>query len=154
MPHIIVRHPFRIAKSHGQQRLGPIQGLHLALFVHAQHESLVGWTQIQTHHVTHFLNEERIGGELETLLAVGLQAEQLEEAMHRGFRDAGFQRHLPDTPVSTRGRLGVQGLVDQLGNPLILNGARSTGAQFVVQSGHSRLNKAAAPLAYRCRMHA
>jgi hypothetical protein len=43
----------------------------------------LGRGQIQPYTVTHFLDEERIRGQLETRLPMGLQAEQLKEALYR-----------------------------------------------------------------------
>jgi len=43
---VVMRHPFHIPQAHGQQRLGPIQGLNLRLFVDAEHHRLVGRVQV------------------------------------------------------------------------------------------------------------
>ena len=51
----------RIAGHHLQSRLRAIQGLNMALFVHAQHQSPIGRVQIQPDDVAHLLNEQRIG---------------------------------------------------------------------------------------------
>ena len=58
-----LRHP-------GHHRLLAIKCLDLALLVHAQHERPVRRIQLQTDDVAHFLDAQRIGGELEGLGAV------------------------------------------------------------------------------------
>lgn len=50
------------------------------LLVHAQRHSVRWRAQVQAHDVTHLLYEVRIGGELETLAAVRLQAKEVEIA--------------------------------------------------------------------------
>jgi len=85
MTHIIVGDAFQISQSHGQYRLGAIQGLNLALFVGAQHQRVIGRVQVQADDVSHLLDKERIGGKFETARAVRLQGEGLKQPMHRGF---------------------------------------------------------------------
>src|ERR1700682_2988341 len=72
---VVVGYAFDITPSHRQHRLGPLQRLDLALFVHTQHQGLVRRIEIEPGDVAHFLHEERVGGELETFAAVRLQAE-------------------------------------------------------------------------------
>ncbi len=42
MPFIIMSDALGVTETPGQQRLRPLQGLYLALFIHAQHEGLLG----------------------------------------------------------------------------------------------------------------
>jgi hypothetical protein len=74
---VVMRHPFHIPQAHGQQRLGPIQGLNLRLFVDAEHHRLVGRVQVQADDVADLFDEERIRRQFECLLAVGLHREGL-----------------------------------------------------------------------------
>jgi len=62
-----------------------LQRLHLAFLVHAQDQRLVGRIQLQTHDVADLLYGEPVGGELEALGAMRLQAEQREVATHRAL---------------------------------------------------------------------
>jgi hypothetical protein len=73
MPDIVVGDSFDIAESHGQNRLGAIQRLNLRLFVDRQHDGVVGWVQVEADHIAHLFDEERVGGEFETLAAMRLQ---------------------------------------------------------------------------------
>ena len=69
---VVVRHTLHVTQAHGQQRLSPVQGLDLRLFVDAEHHRLVRWVQVQAGDVADLLHKERVGGELEMLLSVGL----------------------------------------------------------------------------------
>jgi hypothetical protein len=54
---VIVGHSFNVAQPHRKHPLGPLQRLHLALFVYAQHQRIVGRIEVQAHDVVHFLHE-------------------------------------------------------------------------------------------------
>ena len=73
MPSVVVGMPLDLSRSHRQQRLAPIQGLHLALFIDAQHDRTIGRSEVKANHVADFVDEQRIRRELESLRSVGLQ---------------------------------------------------------------------------------
>jgi len=52
--------------------MGALQRLDLTLFVHAQHQRLVGRVEIQPHHIANLFHEERIGGKLKAFAAMRL----------------------------------------------------------------------------------
>jgi uncharacterized protein VirK/YbjX len=56
-----------------QARLGPVQCLNLALFIHTQYESLLGRIQLQSDDVGHLLEELRVTRQLEGLHPMRLQ---------------------------------------------------------------------------------
>ena len=65
MPLVVVGTPLGLAGSHRQQRLSTVQRLNLALLVHAEDQSVIGWVQVQPHDVAHFLelaHELGLGG--------------------------------------------------------------------------------------------
>jgi len=62
MPKVVMSHAFNIAQPHRQHRLAPLQRLDLALLVHAPHQGLVGWIEVQSHHVADLFHEEGISG--------------------------------------------------------------------------------------------
>jgi hypothetical protein len=68
---------FDIARAHGQHRLGTVQGLDLAFFIDAQHQSVAG-VQLQADNVPNLLHEEGIGGELKTAAVVGAATRKSE----------------------------------------------------------------------------
>jgi hypothetical protein len=63
-----------------------------------------------------------------------LQAQQLEVMVHTRWRDSRFGGDRAHPPVRGAIRwLGVQGLINELSQPLIVNRARLTGTYFVIQ---------------------
>ena len=59
MAHIVVGDAFDAAQTHGQHRLGPLEGLHLALLINAQNQSMVWRIEVQADHIAHLLDEKR-----------------------------------------------------------------------------------------------
>ena len=118
MPDIIVGHALDVAESHRQHRLGALQRLDLRLFVDAQHHRMVGRVQVQADDVADLLDEERVGGQLEVTLAVRLDAEQGEPALHGALGEAGVLGHGAHAPVRGAGRLGLQGGLDHSRPPV------------------------------------
>ena len=53
------------ARSHGQSRLFPIQRLDLGFLIYTQHDSPVGWRQIEPHDILHLVHEQRISRKLD-----------------------------------------------------------------------------------------
>src|ERR1700731_2914228 len=92
---VVVRHSLDIAESHRQHRLGALQGLYLALLVHAQDQRVVRRIKIKPNDVADLFDEERVGRELKALAAMWLQAEQREVARDRALGDAGMRRYAP-----------------------------------------------------------
>jgi len=112
MSEVVVRDAFDVAESQGQHRLAPLQRLNLALLVHAQDQSLIGWVQIQPDDVTYLLDEERVIGKVEVSGAVRLQAEGAPDPVDGRFREAGFCRQRATTPMRAIFRFGSQSSAD------------------------------------------
>ena len=89
---VAMRDAFDVSEPKGQQRLGSLQRLGLALLVDAEHHRVVGWVEVESDDIVDLLDEERIGGELEVLLAMRLDIERFPDAVNRG----------PWTPPSCR----------------------------------------------------
>src|SRR5712671_5935745 len=71
----------------------------LAFLIDTQHDCAFGWRQVEPDDIAYFLYEQRIGGELESLDAVGLQTEGAPDAMHRRRRMTDLFSHAPEAPV-------------------------------------------------------
>jgi hypothetical protein len=71
------------SREQWQDRLGSVQRLDLTLFIHAQHYRPLGRVQIQAADVLDLVNEQRVLGELERLLAVRLEPERLPDPQDR-----------------------------------------------------------------------
>ena len=112
---VVVSHSLDIAESHRQHRLGALQGLYLALLVHAQDQRVVRRIKIKPNDVADLFDEERVGRELKALAAMWLQAEQREVARDRTLGDAGMRRYAAHAPVGGGGGLAVEHLADLSG---------------------------------------
>jgi len=124
---VVVGDAFDIAPSHGQDRMRTVQGLNLAFLIDTQHQGVVGRVQVEADDIAYLLDEKRIGRELETAAAVGLQPERLKQSMDRGFRDAAGGGGLPDTPVGSTPRFAREGTLQQGCDLLVIDAARPTG---------------------------
>jgi hypothetical protein len=67
MPEVIMRAPLRPPQPDRAGRLGALQRLDLAFLIHAQHDRVLRWVQIQANHVADLALQLRVGGELERL---------------------------------------------------------------------------------------
>ena len=94
-----MRHAFDVAQPEGQEGLGALQGLGLALLIDAQHQGMVGRIQVEADDVADLLDEEGIGGELEVLPPMGLEVERGPEALDRGLGAPGVLGHGTTGPV-------------------------------------------------------
>ena len=99
MPLIIVRTPLGLSGPHRQQGLRAVERLHLAFLIDTQHDSALGRRQVEPDDIAHFLYEQRIGGQLESLDAVRLQTEGAPDAMHRRRRMTDLFSHAPEAPT-------------------------------------------------------
>ena len=147
VPDIVVGVALDVAQAHRQRRLRAIERLNLRLFIHAQHHRVVRRVEVQPDDVAHFLDEERIGGQLEGLRQVRLDPEQGAPALHRALANALGPPQGAGAPV--RGGVGrlLQRAVDHRRHLVVVIGPRPTGPEFVVQPLDAGLSEASAPLA-------
>lgn len=103
---VVVRDSLGITQPQRKHRLGALQGLGLALLIDTQHQGVLGRVQVKAHDITQLLDEERVGGKLEALGAMGLEAKQLQVAVHAGLGDAA----LPGNATYASVRRAVLGL--------------------------------------------
>lgn len=78
---VVVRDPLDIAQPEREDRLRAIEGLDLTLLVDAQHDRVIRRVEIEPDDIAHLLDKERVGGQLEMLLAVGLEPKGRPDAM-------------------------------------------------------------------------
>ena len=109
---------------------------------------MLGGIEVQPHDVAHLLDEQGIGGELETAAAMRLQGEGLKQAVHGGARNPADLGSLPDAPVRAGRGFAGEGTLEQSGNLLILDAARATRTQLIIESGQAVLDKSLPPLAH------
>lgn len=93
MAEVVMGMPLSPPEAHRQDRLGALQGLDLALLVHAEDHRVLRRALIKPDHVADLSHKKRIGGEGDGLLPVRLNPEGLPDATDRLMRNAGFFRH-------------------------------------------------------------
>ena len=131
---VIVGYPFDVAQPHRQHRLGAVERLDLGFLVDTEHDGVVGRVEIEADDIAHLLDEEGVVGELEVALAVGLDGEQTEPALHGALGDAALLGHGAHAPMGGPiGWFGLERGVDDLGDPFIVMGSGPARAQFIVQ---------------------
>ena len=111
--------------------LGSFEGLDLGLLVHARHDGLLGRGQVPPDHVPHLLHDVRVGGPLERVGPVRLEAERPPDAAGGGLRQPAVPRHASCAPVGGVRGLGFQGLGDDPFDIVVGYRARGAGARFV-----------------------
>ena len=90
VPYIAWGHSLHISQTLGQDRLGAVQGLGLAFFVHTKDQGLMGRIQVKPHNFSDLLHEKRVTGEFEVFLPMELEAEGPRNLEHRGLGELGL----------------------------------------------------------------
>src|SRR5436190_617335 len=111
---IVMRLPFRDAWPQWQNGRGPIQGLDLALLIHAEYQRSFRWVQIQADHVPHLVLKTWIARKFELLHTVCLDAVLLPYPLHHHARQLQFRRQSTYTPVGCVRRSGFQCRIQDL----------------------------------------
>ncbi len=144
---VVVGTPLDLSRAHGQQWLGPIQRLNLALFVDAEDHGVLRRRQIQAHDIAHLLDKQRIGRKLEGLGAMGLEVEGLPYPMDRRRREARGVRHGAQAPVRRVPRRRLQCPANDFGDLVVADLPRRARSRLVHQPVSAMLRKSLAPLA-------
>ena len=111
MAFIVVRQRAAAPFFQGQTRLRAIQGLNLALLIHANHHRLLGRIQIKADHVGQLFQKLGVARQLETLHPVRLHIMTPPDVADRGLAHPLGLRHLSATPMRHARRLGLQGRI-------------------------------------------
>jgi hypothetical protein len=101
---IVVGAPLHLTGTHGQQRLGPIEGLDLALLIDTEHHRMLRRVQLEPDHIRDLVLQLGVGAELEAASAIGLEVVIPPDPQHR--RPAGLNTlsHVAARPASGFGR--------------------------------------------------
>lgn len=127
MSDVTVGDAYDVTEPKRQNRLGTFECLDLALLVDAEHDRMNRWIEIKSDNVSNLVEEQRIGGKLEVLGAMRLDAEQRQHTSHRASRQACSFGSRAHRPMRSCGRL------------LFENGAQKFGNRFLVmRSGAAR----------------
>src|SRR6185312_9882683 len=76
---------------------------------------------------------------------MGLNREDLKQAVHGGFGDSTGPCRLPNRPVRSRLRFSRQSALQQSGDLLIFNGTRTAGTQFIVKTLQTSIEETMSP---------
>ena len=101
---VVVGHGGRAPLLHGQARLRAVQSLHLALFVAAQHQRVIGWRHVQAHDIFELFDKLGVARDFKAALQMGLQTIGTPVPRDAGGADTQLGRHRARAPV--RGRFG------------------------------------------------
>lgn len=145
-----------VAEAQCQKRLRTFERLGLALLIHTQDHRVLRRIQVEPGYVDHLLDEEGIGGDLEMLLAMGLNAKGTPHAVDGGLGQVGLLGRHANTPMGgLTGRILVQGRMEQLHDLLILDRTGPPGAVLIIEAHESLRSEALAPAADRltCDSH-
>jgi hypothetical protein len=139
---------------HRQHRLGSVESLHLGFLVHAQHHRPFGRVVVQADHVDHLLHEQRVGGQLDRVGPVRLEAEVAPDPADGRLRQPGPFGHRRPRPVG-----GVAwGLFQRRDHHLLdlvkRDGRRPTRPILIDKAIQTQLQEPPSPLAHSGQMHA
>ena len=142
---IIVGASLDLPRTHGQDRLGSIQRLHLRLFIHTQDQGSIRWIQIQPHNISHFLNEQRIFGQLKRFGPMGLKCKSSPDPTDGTLGQSRRLRPRRGTPVCRIFGSGLQGLCDNSLRIPITDLPGSSGTTLIEQAIQTTCNKPRPP---------
>ena len=150
MAFVVVGHRPGAARLYRQAGLGTVEGLDLGLFVHAEHDRLVGRAHVQPDHVDELLLEAFVGRELESLYQVRLELSGGSDPLDCRCRDPDLFRHVPAAPVRLALGLGVLGEPHDLFDFALGDGRlAATALADFAELGQTFGAKARTPLAHR-----
>ena len=79
---VVVRHGARSALFHRQSWLGTVEGLNLALLVHAQHQGSVRRAEVEADEILNLLDKPLVVRQLEPAREMGLQPVRMPNPLH------------------------------------------------------------------------
>jgi len=147
---VVVGPALRSSGPRGQYRLAAIQGLDSALLVHTHHHrpGTLRGIHVQPDDVPQFFHEERICGEFEVLLQVGLQPERPPNPDDGILVEPAGLGHGPGAPVGGVIGASFQRPGDHLLHLLVGDLARLTRARCVRQSPRTTCQDPFPPLVH------
>ena len=150
---VVVRSPLYLARLQRQEGSSTIEGLNLGLHINAIDHGVRGRLQVQPHDIAHFVDQQRIGRQLESLCAMRLEAERSPDAANRHRAQARRAGHLARAPVGRPPGSAFQGPHDHFLDLLVRDLPGSTRARLIEQSSHPLVEEAPTPLTDRRRRH-
>jgi hypothetical protein len=153
MAGVVVASAFRLPGPHGQDGLGPVQCLDLRLLIHAEHHRVVRRVHVEPDNISHLLDEEGVGRQLEALHPMGLKAEGVPDAADGHVAHSRGSGHISGAPVRASSRRTLQSSDHDVFHRGIGNRARASRPRFVVQPLDTVFHEPRAPKPYGLRGH-
>jgi len=148
VPAIVVSAQLGQPRTHGQDGLGPVQGLDLALLVGAENDRPVRRIEIQPNDVAHLLHQLRVGGQLEGVSTVWLEPEGAPDPKYGGVAEADCLGHAPGGPVGGVAWRRLQSPHYHLFDFRIADPSRRTASRLIQQSGWATSHEPSPPSAH------
>ncbi len=136
---------------HRKRRLGPRQRLDLRLLVDAEDHGGLGRVEVEPHDVVDLLHEQRVVGELEPVLSVGLEVEGPPDPPDRRAREPAALGHLRPRPVRGVARCRLQRGHHHVLDLLGADRRRPARSRLVDQPVEAVLDEPGPPLTHRRR---
>ena len=149
VPLVIMSAPLGLARPHRQQWLGSIERLNLGLLIDTKHDGVFWRINVQPDNVTHLLDQQWVGRQLERFGPMRLQTEGSPDAVYgHVIQPRGF-RHPPHAPVSRPTWFRFQSANDYLLDLLVGYPTRRTRPRLIIQPVKPVPHKARPPLTHR-----
>jgi hypothetical protein len=134
-------------RHHGQDRLEAAERLDLSLLVDAEQHGSFGGIEVEAHDVAHLLDKQRVGGELEGLGPMGLEAEGMPDPPDGGLAQPHLRGHRTGGPVGGVVGLLFEGLDDHGFHLVIGDSAWNTRSRVTGRTVEAVFGESTASLA-------
>ena len=130
VPHVVVCPPLGLAEIDRQHRLRALERLNLRLLVGGEHDGVGRRRHVEPDDITDFLDELRVGRELERFGAVRLQSEGAPDPADHRVTDAGRLRHRARAPMGLGGGVvsSVFTMMASTASSMMVRGAPTRGS--------------------------
>src|SRR3972149_1470519 len=133
----IVSHGSRSPRFHRKARLGAIENLNLALFIHAQHKGVFRRIEIESHYVLELVNKMSVSAQLEGTNSMRLQPVGFPDALDSGWTQPYHRCQASRAPMRGPGRLLLQRPLYNFTHLSFLNSPFAPGSTPILeQTGH------------------
>ena len=151
---VVVRGALGDPGQHRQDRRRAVEGLDLGLLVDAEHDRALGRVEIEPDDVVDLVDEQRVFGEFEGVLAMRLEPERSPDPRHRRLREPDLCGHRPRRPVRRVLRRRLKRLGDHRIDLVVGDRPRPPRPRLVGQPVKPVLGEPAAPLGDHAARHA
>src|SRR5882672_6999875 len=145
---IVCRWSLNASGSQRQDRLCPIKGLNLALLIDGKNQGAVRRTQIESHHITDFLDKQGIARKRIGAGSVWFKPKSAPNTADRGLAESEFFCHHARAPVCRPLGPTFQGSDNNSLNFIVTNLSWRSGPTFIKKRLDATLEKSLAQSAH------